>query len=148
MLLFHVKTIIRESCNFELACLKKEKMTLRFGYSATFWFGTFRTSIVLLVKKTVEDEWYVVIKVHTLSIIEVFFCVIIYCVSMLSLHIQSTGVIVSTENEDAIMLLLAHRFFHALDLASYPGLLTPAFVACGTNVGEGPVKLNMCNDVP
>ena len=46
------------------------------------------------------------------------------------------------------MLLLADRFFHALDLASYPDLLTPAFVACGTNVGEGPVKLITCNDVP
>ena len=61
---------------------------------------------------------------------------------MLSLHIQSTGFIVLTENEDAVMLLLADRFFHALDLASYPGLLTPAFVACGTNVGEGLVKLS------
>jgi len=27
-------------------------------------------------------------------------------------------------------------------LASYPGLLTPAFVACSTNVGEGLVKLS------
>ena len=25
MLLFHAKTIMRESCNFELACLKKKK---------------------------------------------------------------------------------------------------------------------------
>jgi len=33
-------------------------------------------------------------------------------------------------------------------LASYPGLLTPAFVACSTNVGEGLVKLITCNDVP
>ena len=27
-------------------------------------------------------------------------------------------------------------------LASYPGLLTPAFVACSTNTGEGLVKLS------
>ena len=27
-------------------------------------------------------------------------------------------------------------------LASYPGLLTPAFVACSTNAGEGLVKLS------
>ena len=27
-------------------------------------------------------------------------------------------------------------------VASYPGLLTPAFVACSTNVGEGLVKLS------
>ena len=29
-------------------------------------------------------------------------------------------------------------------LASYPGLLTPAFVACSTNAGEGLVKLVKC----
>jgi len=28
------------------------------------------------------------------------------------------------------------------ELASYPGLLTPAFVACSTNTGEGLVKLS------
>jgi len=33
-------------------------------------------------------------------------------------------------------------------VASYPGLLTPAFVACSTNMGEGLVKLTTCNDVP
>jgi len=33
-------------------------------------------------------------------------------------------------------------------LASYPGLLTPVFVACSTNAGEGLVTLIMCNDVP
>jgi len=32
--------------------------------------------------------------------------------------------------------------------ASYPGLLSPAFVTCSTNTGEGLVKLIMCNDVP
>jgi len=36
----------------------------------------------------------------------------------------------------------------SLALASYPGLPTPAFVACSTNVGEGLVKLIMCSDVP
>jgi len=33
-------------------------------------------------------------------------------------------------------------------LASYPGLLTPAFVTCSTNAGEGLVKLSMWYDVP
>jgi len=33
-------------------------------------------------------------------------------------------------------------------LASYPGLLTPAFVTCSTNTGEGLVKLITCNNVP
>ena len=32
--------------------------------------------------------------------------------------------------------------FPASLLASYPGLLTPAFVACNTNAGEGLVKLS------
>jgi len=29
-----------------------------------------------------------------------------------------------------------------VDIASYPGLLTPAFVACSTNTEEGLVKLS------
>jgi len=32
-------------------------------------------------------------------------------------------------------------------IASDLGLLTPVFVACCTNAGEGLVKLIMCNDV-
>jgi len=32
-------------------------------------------------------------------------------------------------------------------LASYPGLLTPVFVACSSNAREGLVKLIMCNDI-
>jgi len=36
MLLFCVKTIVKESCKFELARLKKH-----FGRLVTFWFGTF-----------------------------------------------------------------------------------------------------------
>ena len=32
-------------------------------------------------------------------------------------------------------------------VASYPGLLTPAFVTCSTNVGEGLVKLIVCCDI-
>ena len=35
-----------------------------------------------------------------------------------------------------------------LILASYPGLLAPAFVACSTNAGEGLVKLSQWYDVP
>jgi len=32
--------------------------------------------------------------------------------------------------------------FRTKQLASYPGLLTPAFVACSTNAGEGRIKLS------
>ena len=38
MLLFCAKTIVKESCSFELADLKKEEHVSRL---ATFWFGTF-----------------------------------------------------------------------------------------------------------
>jgi len=34
------------------------------------------------------------------------------------------------------------QMFCTANLASYPGLLTPAFVACRTNAGEGLVKLS------
>jgi len=36
----------------------------------------------------------------------------------------------------------------AVRLALCPGLFTPAFVACSTNVGEVLVKLITCKDVP
>jgi len=39
MLLFCVKTTMKESCNFELALLNKNKKT--FGRLVTFYFGTF-----------------------------------------------------------------------------------------------------------
>jgi len=42
MLLFCVKTIVKESCKFELARLKKKKKKEKhFGHLVTFWFGTF-----------------------------------------------------------------------------------------------------------
>ena len=34
-----------------------------------------------------------------------------------------------------------------MGLASYPGLLTTAFVTCSTNAGEGLAKLITCNDI-
>ena len=44
MLLFCVKTIVKESREFELARLKKKKdkkIEKHFGCRVTFWFGTF-----------------------------------------------------------------------------------------------------------
>ena len=43
MLLFCVKTIMKESCKFDLARLKKKKKKeeKHFGRLANFWFGTF-----------------------------------------------------------------------------------------------------------
>jgi len=45
MLLFYVKTIVKESRKFELACLKKKKKKKKekhFGRLVTFWFWYFR----------------------------------------------------------------------------------------------------------
>ena len=56
-------------------------------------------------------------------------------------------------NPPSIILMGDHarKWYHwlvkTLDLASYPGLLTPAFAACSTNAGEGLVKLITCNDI-
>jgi len=41
MLLFCVKTIVKESRKFELARVKKKKKEKQFGRLATFWFGAF-----------------------------------------------------------------------------------------------------------
>ena len=42
--------------------------------------------------KTLEDEWYGVITAYKLAVLEIekFACISIYCVSALSLHIEST----------------------------------------------------------
>ena len=73
MLLFCVKTIVRESHNFELACLKKDEEKPILAVWATFWFSSyfcnafFVTLGVFLVTKTLEDERYIVIKVYMLN---------------------------------------------------------------------------------
>jgi len=39
--------------------------------------------------KTLEDEWYAVIEAYKLTCFEIlrdFFCIVIYCMSALSLH--------------------------------------------------------------
>ena len=70
MLPFRANTIVRDSGNTELARLKKEKHLARFASS---WFGTFAmfscAAVVLLVVKTLEDEWYVVIKAYKLTVL-------------------------------------------------------------------------------
>jgi len=42
---------------------------------------------MLFGMKTLEDEWYIVIQVYKFKR---DFCIIVYCVSALSLHIEST----------------------------------------------------------
>jgi len=47
----------------------------------------------------------------------------------------------------AAILACAYRTL-CVTVATYPGLLTPLFVACSTNAGEGLVRLIMCSDIP
>ena len=48
LLLFYAKTTMKESWNFELACLKKKKERKHFDRLMTFWFGIFAMIFVLL----------------------------------------------------------------------------------------------------
>ena len=65
ILLFCVKTIVEESRNFELACLKKKKERKTFWPSDDFLVQYFHNAFshyilgVLLVMKTLENEWYI-----------------------------------------------------------------------------------------
>jgi len=61
MLLFCVKTIVKESRKFELACLKKKKKKEKgFGRLVTFWFCTFvmlfSATGHVVRHETLEDE--------------------------------------------------------------------------------------------
>jgi len=44
----------------------------------------------MFVIKTLEVEWHVVTKAYKFTVFERFFCIIVYCVSTLLLHIEST----------------------------------------------------------
>jgi len=75
-----MKTIVKESCKFELACLKKKKSKKRkkekhFGHLATFWFGTFvmlfSTTGCVVRHETLEDEQQVVITPYKLAVLEI-----------------------------------------------------------------------------
>jgi len=52
---------------------------------------------VLFITKTLKDEWYVVINAYKFTVFEIlrdFLGIVIYCVSALSLHIESTDSII------------------------------------------------------
>jgi len=77
MLVFCAKTIVRESCKFELARLKKKKKKKEkhFGRLVTFWFSTLAMLLaplgVLFVMKTHEDERYCVITAYKLAVLKI-----------------------------------------------------------------------------
>ena len=74
ILLFCVKTIMKESHNFELARLKKKERK-NFVCLVTFWFGTFamlfRAAGRVVGHEVLENKWYIVIKGYKLTIFEV-----------------------------------------------------------------------------
>jgi len=48
--------------------------------------------------KTLVEEWYGVVKAYKLAVFKNFFCIIIYYVPALSLHIESTDSMMCTEH--------------------------------------------------
>ena len=88
----------KQSCKqFELASLNKKKKEKHFGFWSSVDFLVwyihnvvfFEPLGVLFIMKTLEDEWYIVIK-YKLSILEILrVCFVVYCMSVLSLHIES-----------------------------------------------------------
>ena len=99
MLLFCVKTIIKESPCFELAHLKKmkKKESKIFWQSGDFlvqYFAMlFCTTRHVVDHEALEHEWYCVIKAYKFTCFEAFFGIVVYCVSSLSLHIGSTMIL-------------------------------------------------------
>ena len=88
MLLFSAKIVLRESCDLELAHVKKET---NIGSLSSFWFGFLPCFlvplVVLLVMKALENEQHIaIIGLH----FKRFCCIIIYCMSVLPQHMEST----------------------------------------------------------
>jgi len=90
---------VRGSRSIELARLKKkEKHLARFASS---WFGSYFGDAfsrhcrgVLLVMKTLEDEWYVVTKAYKLAVFEILGDFFLYC------HILRVRAVPTLESTD------------------------------------------------
>ena len=76
---------------------------------------------------------------HNISIeqLSVEACGYLACLSSLILSTPCLSALL--DSHQSVPLLYKYCY---VTIASYPGLLTPAFVACGTNAGEGLVKLS------
>jgi len=97
-LLFHAKTIVRETCTFELRSPSQKEEERRRRKRKTIWLFWRLSCLVILQclratkslvgHEALEDEWYVVIKGYHFR---GFFGIIIYHVSALSRHTESTN---------------------------------------------------------
>ena len=68
MLLFCVKTVMKESRNFELAHLKKKNMALWRLCGLVLSRCFFAPVSMLFVMKTLEDGWHIVIKAYKFTV--------------------------------------------------------------------------------
>ena len=78
MQLFCAKTTVKESCKFELACLKKnKKKDKHFDRLVTFWFGTFamlfRITRHVVGYEALKNQWYIVRKAYKFTTFERLF---------------------------------------------------------------------------
>jgi len=110
------------------------------------------TSLLSIVSKIFEKHTYNIIFAH----VETYTHAISTCQSITPSPYQATicrrqGLMLCWSLPSHLLMAwstaeLVSRY--GSKLVSYPGLLTPVFVACSTNVGEGLIKLIMCSDVP
>ena len=108
MPLFCAKTIVKESRKFELARLKKKKKKKKekhCGRLVTFWFDTVAmlfSATWCVVRHENSRRWTVgcynglQVSCSCFGDFEEFVCISIYCVSALSLHIESTDSMIPT----------------------------------------------------
>jgi len=84
---------MRESHNFELDHLKRRRrknILTFYGVS-----GLVLLWHLLLIMLTLENGQYVAITAYKLDF-EIVFCILVYCVSMISLHIESSDSMILT----------------------------------------------------
>jgi len=107
MLLFCAKIIVRGSHSIESAHLRKPILV-------TFWFATFSVMLFFCVTRSLvghentKNEWYMYIKAYKFKICEI----VIYCMSMLSLHIETTNFMI-------VYMFISHAYKRAFSIQTH-----------------------------
>ena len=120
MLLFCANTIVRESAKFELADLKKEEEEKRFWRFGDGIFMTVlhNTGSLLGQENTIVSCHKGLYKLYAARFEfsrKIFFCISIYCVSALSLHIDCTeSMILLLVPCTAVMQVMSFQLLSAL----------------------------------